>query len=195
MYLGKCTSTLNVTSRFLLALRCIFPQLIVLVVWLRAKCFWFRLSALINPVSSCRRLFPTKISHHLHAHNPNQQGTSHQAYCLFPYLFIFLEKKAISVSHNVEMFSWKTTCALCPEGENGEVRTDAGTQTVFWLKILFLLSLNTGTLTRPSALFNTPQSEFERAIYFDTFKKNMCTRVQKLFQAQVSGREAFASRP
>lgn len=75
------------------------------------------------------------------------------------------------------MFSWKTTCALCPEGENGEVRTDAGTQTVFWLKILFLLSLNKGTLTRPSALFNTPQSEFERAIYFDTFKKNMCARV------------------
>lgn len=33
-----------------------------------------------------------------------------------------------------------------------EVRTDVRTQTVFWLKILFLLSLNKGTLTRPSAM-------------------------------------------
>lgn len=40
----------------------------------------------------------------------------------------------------------KTTCARCPGGENREVRTDVRTQTVFWLKILILLSLNKGTL-------------------------------------------------
>lgn len=77
------------------------------------------------------------------------------------------------------MFSWKTTCALCPEGENGEVRTDAGTQTVFWLKILILLSLNKGTLTRPSAIaYSIHLRRSLKGQSILTFQKNKCARVE-----------------
>lgn len=155
IHLGINTSRLNVTSRFLPASTVSSLDWLCWLSGSKLNAFGSVSVLSLTPFQAAGDCFQGKsriISVHTTPINRLNPIRPTACFCkpqtsVFVFLFFW---EAIYLSCNVEIFCWKQLVLYVQE-----VRTDVGTQTVFELKIPFLLSLNKGTLARPSAICNS----------------------------------------